>query len=75
MQYNASSLPWVLNTCDNPGGLSEMQGFYSDFPFYALSLCSCGCAGSKSLGAGCCVWLMSNNKEVRPFVTCAIRLL
>jgi len=28
MQYIASSLPWVLNTCDNPGELSEMQGFY-----------------------------------------------
>jgi hypothetical protein len=69
MQYIASSLLWFLNTCDNQGELSKVQGFYT-----ALSLCRRGCAGSKSLGAGC-VWLMSHNEGLCPFVECAIRLL
>lgn len=71
MQYIALSLPWVLNTCDNPEEVSELQGYYRG----SIPSMHCRCAGSKSLSAGYCLWLMSNNEEVRPFVECAIRLL
>ena len=42
MQYIASSLPWVLNTFDNPGELSEVQGFCSG----SIPSMHCRCAAA-----------------------------
>ena len=80
MQYIASSLPWVLNACDNPGELSEVQGFYSS------SICSmhCRCAAAVLqvpnllVPAVVCVLCQTTKRYVLllsvPYVYCKIYL-
>jgi hypothetical protein len=76
MQYIALSLSWVLNTCDNPGEVSEVQGFYRG----SIPSMHCRCAVAvvqvpNLLVPDIVCGLCQTTKRYVLLLKCAIRLL